>query len=196
MARMQVMTTLNKAVFTDRDDTINRDVRYCSRPEDFELLPGVGPGIRLLNQAGFKVVVTTNQSGITRGYFTEEMLERIHQKMIDELAKYGACVDAIYYCPHHPDEGCDCRKPKPKLAYQAINDLNIDTSQSYTIGDRLMDAELARAIGCKSVMVPSEPGKEELKNSSIFPDYIAPDFQSAVKWMIERQAKAASGGER
>lgn len=190
------MTVVNKAIFTDRDDTINRDVHYCSRPEDFELLPTAGVGIRLLNQAGFKVVVVTNQSGIARGYFTEEVLERIHQKMIDELAKYGAHVDAIYYCPHHPDEGCECRKPKPKLAYQAIKQLHIDPRQSFTIGDRLMDVELAGAIGCKSVMIPSEPGKEELKNSSIFPDYIASDFESGAKWIIERQAKAASGGER
>lgn len=185
----------NKAVFIDRDDTINRDVHYCSRPEDFELLATVGPGIRLLNQAGFKVVVITNQSGIARGYFTEEMLERIHQKMTDELAKYGAHIDAIYYCPHYPDEGCECRKPKPKLVYQAIKQLHIHPQQSFTIGDRLMDVELAGAIGCKCVMVPSEPGKEELKNSDVFPDYIASDFESAAKWILEQQAKPGLGGE-
>lgn len=189
---MRAMAKLNKAVFVDRDDTINRDVHYCSRPEDFELLLTVGTGIRLLNREGFKVVVITNQSGIARGYFTEEMLERIHQKMVDELAKYGAQVDAIFYCPHHPDEGCECRKPKPKLTYQAIKQLHIDPRQSFIIGDRLMDVELARAIGCKSVMIPSEPGKEELKNSSVFPDYIALDFESAAKWITEQYAKSGS----
>jgi len=186
------MAKLNKAVFVDRDDTINRDVHYCSRPEDFELLLTVGTGIRLLNREGFKVVVITNQSGIARGYFTEEMLERIHQKMVDELAKYGAQVDAIFYCPHHPDEGCECRKPKPKLTYQAIKQLHIDPRQSFIIGDRLMDVELARTIGCKSVMIPSELGKEELKNSSVFPDYIASDFESAAKWITEQYAKSGS----
>lgn len=189
---MRAMAKLNKAVFVDRDDTINRDVHYCSRPEDFELLLTVGTGIRLLNREGFKVVVITNQSGIARGYFTEEMLERIHQKMVDELAQYGAQVDAIFYCPHHPDEGCECRKPKPKLTYQAIKQLHIDPRQSFTIGDRLMDVELARAIGCKSVMIPSELGKEELKNSSVFPDYIASDFESAAKWITEQYAKSGS----
>lgn len=190
------MAELNKAVFIDRDDTINRDVHYCSRPEDFQLLPGVGAGIRLLNQERLKVVVITNQSGIARGYFTEEMLERIHQKMTDELAKYGARVDAIFYCPHHPNEGCECRKPKPKLAHQAIKQLNINPRQSFSIGDRLMDVELARAIGCKSVMVPSEHGKEELKNSSLFPDYIASDFESAAKWIIEQNQAQVFGGKK
>jgi len=182
----------HKAVFIDRDDTINRDVPYCSRTEDFELLPTVGTGIMLLNQAGFKVVVITNQSGIARGYFTEDTLEKIHQKMADELAKYGAHVDAIYYCPHHPDENCECRKPKPKLAYQAIDELHIDAQQSYVIGDRLMDVELARAIGCKSVMVPSEFGKDELKDCSVFPHYIAPDFESAARWIIQQFEHDAS----
>ena len=109
------MGVVARAVFLDRDGTIARDVPYCSRPEDLELLPGVGEAIRLLNEHGFMVVIITNQSGIARGYFTEEMLERIHQKLKNDLAKSGAHVDAIYYCPHHPGEGCDCRKPKPAL---------------------------------------------------------------------------------
>ncbi len=139
---------MNRAVFIDRDGTIARDVPYCSRPEDFELLPGAAEGIRILNEQGFKVVVVTNQSGIARGYFTEEMLTQIHQKMLRELARRGAHIDAIYYCPHHPDDGCDCRKPKPKLVLQAARDLNIDLAQSYVIGDSEMDIELARQAGC------------------------------------------------
>jgi len=183
------MSQLNKGVFIDRDDTISRDVHYCSRPEDFELLPKAAAGIKLLNQEGFKVVVITNQSGIARGYFTEDMLNKIHQKMVDELAKSGANVDAIFFCPHHPDDNCECRKPKPKLAHQAIEQLLIDPQQSFTIGDRLMDVELAKAIGCKSVMIPSEPGKTELRKSSISPDYIASDLVSAAKWIIQQSEK-------
>jgi len=176
----------HKAVFVDRDDTINRDVRYCCRTEDFELLPTVGMGIKLLNQAGFKIVVITNQSGVGRGYFTEDVLDRIHRKMADELAEYGATVDAVYYCPHHPDENCECRKPKPKLAYQAIKDLDIDAQQSYVIGDRLMDIELAGNIGSKSVMIPSEFGRCELKDGNISPHYIAADFESAARWIMQQ----------
>lgn len=139
---------MNRAVFIDRDGTIAKDVPYCSRPEDFELLPGAAEGIKLLKENGFLVIIITNQSGIARGYFTEETLAKIHQKMQMELAQYGACVDAIYYCPHHPDDGCDCRKPKPKLVLQAARDLNIDLSQSYVIGDSEMDIELAKQAGC------------------------------------------------
>lgn len=100
---------MNKAVFLDRDDTICRDVGYCRRPEDLELLPGAAEGIRLLNNAGFKVIVITNQSGIARGYFDEKTLHEIHKKMKRDLSRSGARLDAIYFCPHHPDEGCRCR---------------------------------------------------------------------------------------
>lgn len=181
------MAASNKAVFIDRDDTINRDVPYCCRPEDFELLPTAGTGISLLNQAGFKVVVITNQSGVARGYFTEEMLAKIHQKMADELARYGAHVDAVYYCPHHPGDNCDCRKPKPKLAYQAMQDLNIEPRHSYVMGDRLMDVELAGRIGSKSVMIPSKKGRDELKQANIRPDCIAPDLATGARWIIRQE---------
>ena len=120
----------NKAVFLDRDGTIARDVHYCRRVEDFELLPTVPEAIKLLNADGFRVVVITNQSGITRGYFTEETLARIHKKMEEELAEHGSRLDAIYYCPHHPDDGCECRKPKTALFQEASQQLDIGISLS------------------------------------------------------------------
>jgi D,D-heptose 1,7-bisphosphate phosphatase len=127
---------MNKAVFLDRDGTIARDVHYCRRVEDFELLPTVPEAIKLLNTNGFKVVVVTNQSGIARGYFTEQTLEQIHQKMKDELANHNAWVDAIYYCPHHPDDGCDCRKPGTALFLKAARELDIDLARSYVVCSR------------------------------------------------------------
>jgi D,D-heptose 1,7-bisphosphate phosphatase len=139
----------NKAAFIDRDGTINRDVPYCSRPEDFELLPGVGEGIRILKESGYKIIVVTNQSGIARGYFTEEILVNIHDKMRNDLAIYKASIDAIYYCPHHPDDDCDCRKPKPKMILDAARDLNIDISNSYVIGDTKADIDMGIRAGCK-----------------------------------------------
>jgi histidinol-phosphate phosphatase family protein len=180
------VTELAKAVFVDRDDTVNRDVPYCRHPDDFMLLPGVARGIKSLNKVGLKVVLITNQSGIARGYFTDEILASIHKKMANDLAEQGAHIDAIYYCPHHPDDNCDCRKPKPKLIYQAVAELHIDLSQSFVIGDRLMDIELATTVGCKGVIVPSGQGKEELKASTIIPDYVAPDFESAVQWVLKQ----------
>ena len=171
---------VHKAVFIDRDGTIAKDVPYCSRPEDFELLPGAAEGIKLLNEHGFKVVVITNQSGIARGYFTEEMLARIHGKMQKELAKHGAHVDAIYYCPHHPDDNCECRKPKPKMVLQAALHLDIDLSQSYVIGDTEMDVELARQAGCKAgIRVGEAEGTGHRAAAS---------FNDTVCWVIQ-QAK-------
>ncbi len=129
----------NRAVFIDRDGTMAKDVPYCRRPEDFELFPNTAKAIRMLNQHGFKVIVITNQSGIGRGYFTEDTLGKIHQKMKDELAKQGAYVDDIYYCPHHPDDGCDCRKPGTKLPLQAARKHQLDLKNSFMVGDMEMD---------------------------------------------------------
>ncbi|MEE9202504.1 MAG: HAD-IIIA family hydrolase [Dehalococcoidia bacterium] len=118
--------TTNRAVFLDRDGTINRDVPYCSRPEDFELLRGVARGIAYLNQH-FKVVVVTNQSGVARGYFTDEILDRIHHHMLQELSREGGRVDAIYYCPHHPQDNCEWWTPSttapttPRTTVSAVN---------------------------------------------------------------------------
>ena len=167
---------MHKAIFLDRDGTIAGDVPYCSRPEDFELLLGAAEGIRLLNEHGFKAVVVTNQSGIARGYFTEEMLAKIHDKLQKELAKRGARVDAIYYCPHHPDDNCDCRKPKPKMVLQAAIELDIDLSQSYIIGDNVMDTELAKRAGCKAGIRISETARAS--------DWVASSFRDAVEQIL------------
>ncbi len=117
------MQTGTRAVFLDRDGVIARDVHYCRRVEDFEILPAVPEAIKLLNGHGFSVVVITNQSGIARGFFTEATLHQIHRHMERELAGQGARLDAIYYCPHHPDDGCQCRKPRPGLLIKAAQEL-------------------------------------------------------------------------
>jgi D,D-heptose 1,7-bisphosphate phosphatase len=166
------MKGMNKAVFIDRDGTMARDVPYCSRPEDFELLPGVAEGVRELNQHGFKVVVVTNQSGIARGYFTEQMLAKIHKKMQKELAKHGAHIDAIYYCPHHPDDNCDCRKPKPKMILLAASELNIDVSQSYVIGDNQIDIELANKSRCKAGIQISSQSNTSGSSAGLFKEAV------------------------
>jgi len=172
----------NKAVFLDRDGTINRDVPYCSRPGDFELLPGAAEGIRLLNEAGFKVIVITNQSGIARGYFTEETLVRIHDRMKELLAVHTAHVDAIYYCPHHPDNGCDCRKPKTALYHRAAKDMGIDYQLSYVIGDMPLDIQAGRLLGCKTILVTSD--KNSSKDINEVPDYITGNLIQASKWIM------------
>ena len=142
------------AVFVDRDDTLAKDVPYCSRPEDLKLLAGAGQAIKRLNEAGYLVIVITNQSGIGRGLFDEAMLDKIHAKLRSELAESGARLDAIYHCPHRPEAGCRCRKPDLGMIGQAMKDFDIDILGSYVIGDSdNHDMELAKRIGCPGIKV-------------------------------------------
>ena len=156
---------LRRAVFLDRDGTIAEDVNYCRRPEDFRMFPRAAEAIGMLNKAGLAVVVVTNQSGIARGYFTEETLAQIHQKMREELASCGARVDAIYYCPHHPDDSCGCRKPG-------------------TIGDREMDVLAGQALGCQTVLVNTGPAVWPTNGAN--PDHRAPTLYEGAQWILSR----------
>ena len=174
----------NKAVFLDRDGTMARDVHYCRRPEDFELYPDTPKAIRQLNEHGFKVIVITNQSGIARGYFTEETLVKIHEKMKGGLAEEGAWVDAIYYCPHHPDDNCECRKPKPRLVLQAVKEYDIDLQRSFVVGDLPMDIGLAKGVGSKSVLIRREPSDEHIDFQECAPDYTVTNLGQAADWIL------------
>lgn len=184
------MPLLNKAVFLDRDNTINRDVPYCRSPEEFELLPHVPEAIYLLNEAGFKVVVITNQSGIGRGYFTREDLRRVHVKMCNELWKQGgASVDGIYFCPHHPDIGCRCRKPGTLMLERAAHTLGLDVLDSFVVGDSLSDIQMGQAAGCLTALVGSRDISQDLKPHP-GPDYVADNLYAAVRWIL------GSGGDQ
>jgi histidinol-phosphate phosphatase family protein len=175
---------LQKAVFLDRDGTIARDVHYCRRVEDFEILPHVPEAIRLLNQEGYKVVVITNQSGLARGYFSEATLSLIHRKMVTALERTGAHIDAVYVCPHHPDEGCDCRKPSPTLIIRAAADVGIALDQSYMIGDDPKDVKAGRAAGCRTVLLTADPVQPREDWQGIC-DHAAADLFDAVGWLLE-----------
>ncbi len=167
----------------DRDGTIARDVNYCRRVEDFEILSGVPEAIRLLNESRFKVVVVTNQSGVARGYFTEETLAQIHKKMIDELKRHKAMVDAVYYCPHHPDDACDCRKPGTALFLRAVKKLAIDPRLSYVVGDMQMDIDAGKALACKTILVTTGP--QAGNNITVPPDYTAHSLLEAARWIMK-----------
>ncbi|MDR2866968.1 MAG: HAD-IIIA family hydrolase [Methanomassiliicoccaceae archaeon] len=142
-----------KAVFIDRDDTIAKDVPYCSRPEDMKLFNGVPKSIAKLNKAGYLVIIITNQSGVSRGKFTTEDLERIHKKMYADIEKEGGKIDDLFYCPHHPDEKCGCRKPEAGMGIAAVNKYKINTKASFMIGNSDADVEFGRSIGCASIKV-------------------------------------------
>lgn len=174
------------AVFLDRDGTIARYRAYCRRPQDFDLLPGSGDAIRSLNRAGFVVIVMTNQSAIGRGMMTRETLAVIHQKMHRELGKYGARIDAVYFCPHHPDDGCGCRKPQIGMLTQAAQEWALSLKRSYVIGDRHLDVQTGQAAGSTSILVRS--GHVPEPASGIVPDHEAETLEQAVGWILQRNS--------
>ncbi len=151
---------MNKAVFLDRDGTINRDKGYLWRIEDFEFLPGAIEGLKLLQKMGFLLIIISNQSGIARGYYTEENVQKLHEWMQRTLVNYGVFLDGIYYCPHHPSasvekyrQDCNCRKPKPGLFLRAAKDFDIDFSKSYAVGDKLRDCSICEMEPCRGFLI-------------------------------------------
>jgi heptosyltransferase II len=175
-------------IFLDRDGTVNRDTGYIKSIEELQLLPGVVEGVACLNRAGAKVVLVTNQSGIARGILNVETLKSIHAALKAALEAGGASLDAIYYCPHHPDERCLCRKPETGMVARAIKDLSLDPSSIYVIGDQSRDVKLARRIGARSVLVmsgsTSEEGLQQLQRDGGPPDAVAAGFREAVEWIL------------
>ena len=167
-----------KAIFLDRDGTINKYVGYLRTPEQFELLDGVGEAIRKINLSGYLAIVVTNQPVIARGEVTADGLQQIHNKMETMLGKEGAYLDGVYYCPHHPDKGfageveelkivCECRKPKAGLLLQSAKDFNIDLSQSWMIGDSENDVLAGRNAGCKTALIGETDYGQNLQVTSL-----------------------------
>lgn len=184
------------AVFLDRDGTLVADAHYASRPEQIRLLPGAGAAVAALNRAGFLVVVLTNQSGVARGYFSEKNLEAMHAKLSSDLALHGARLDAVHYCPHHPDGkpgplavACDCRKPAPGMLFRAIRELRIDPSRSYVVGDAVRDLFPGTGLPLCRLLVLTGRGRESLEETrrgSLQPDHVAQDLAAAAAWILSR----------
>ena len=146
-----------KAVFLDRDGVINRNRDdYVKSIDELEILPDVPNAINLLNKKNFKVVIISNQSVINRGLLSTEVLQMIHEFLKKELLRHNAKIDAIYFCPHRPDEHCDCRKPKPTLILRAAKDLEIDLSKSYMIGDKESDKVSAEKAGIQFIQIKTD----------------------------------------
>ena len=145
---------MNKALFIDRDGTINHDCPYCRDPNDLRIYDDAVDIIKDFRKRGFLIVIVTNQSGINRGYFSEAEFEKFNSALLNELERAGAKVDAVYHCPHRPDEGCLCRKPGTGLLLQAVRDLDIDLNSSFVVGDRDdVDGEMARRLGMKYMII-------------------------------------------
>ena len=162
---------MSRAVFLDRDGTLLDELGYLARAEDLRLYPDAADAVRRLNDAGFLLVVVTNQSGIARGLLGEDELERVHARLADELERGGAHLDLVLHCPHHPDHGeaplrgrCACRKPEPGLFFEAARRLGIDLAESWAIGDSARDVEAARRAGVRGrVLVATGKGRATLE---------------------------------
>lgn len=183
------LTNKQQAVFLDRDGTINRYMGFLRDIDDFELLPGVDEAVREINRLGYLVIVVTNQPVIARGEVSEQQLQMIHNKMETLLGQAGAYVDAIYYCPHHPDNGyegerrelkfdCSCRKPKPGLLLKAAEDFNIDLKCSWMVGDGERDIKAGQAAGCKTVFLGE-------KTEAYGQDYTADSLEYFTKEILK-----------
>jgi D-glycero-D-manno-heptose 1,7-bisphosphate phosphatase len=185
------MTKLQPTVFFDRDGTLNLEKGYITDLSDIELYPDSGTVLRRLKQLGFWVVVITNQSAIGRGLMSESQFEQVNAAFREQLQQSGAGYDALYYCPHRPEDDCPCRKPKPGLIFQAAHDLGIDLSRSYMIGDKLSDIEAGNRAGCKTILLLTGKGKQsqkaiEDKNST--PDTIQKNLTTTLAWIREQES--------
>jgi D-glycero-D-manno-heptose 1,7-bisphosphate phosphatase len=179
---------MSLAVFLDRDGTINREVGYLDDPADLYLIPGAAKAIRLLNEAGIPTIMVSNQAGIGRGYFSVATAEEINEQLVKLLAKHGAHIDAIYYCPHHPSEGCDCRKPEAGMLLQAAREYCIDDMRrALVVGDKASDLDAGHRAGCRTVLVLTGYGeltRETFNDCDFQPDYVSTDLLDAVQWVL------------
>jgi D-glycero-D-manno-heptose 1,7-bisphosphate phosphatase len=178
------VNALPSAVFLDRDGTIIVDRRYISRPEEVELIEGAAESIARINATLVPVVVITNQSGIGRGYFTEADYQRVKERVDQLLTERGARIDATYFCPHKPEDGCQCRKPGPLLFDVAATELGIDLSKALLIGDRSRDIEPAAAFGAHGVLVPSSNTPAEEVAQAMKSARVADSLATALDWYL------------
>lgn len=195
---------LRQAIFLDRDGTINAIVSQPHRgvgdsptcPEEFELLPGVGEAIRQINRAGFLTVVISNQPGVAKGRFTPFQLAATTRRMIGDLAAFGARLDAVFYCVHHPQallqkyrSNCECRKPKPGLLLRGARELGIDLRQSYMVGDAMTDVQAGLAAGCRTVWLALSGWRvaSAENGAHVRPDLVAADLPDAVDFILREE---------
>ena len=175
-----------KTVFLDRDGVINEnlDNDYVKRWEEYRFLSKSKKAIKTLTDAGWNIIIISNQSGIGRRLMSIQDLEDINARMLEEIESAGGKIQAVYYCPHAPSEGCDCRKPEPGMLFRAAREFGIELPKSYIVGDNITDIQAGARAGCTTILVKTGRGKEILKQRdqwSVSPDYIAEDLYEAVK---------------
>lgn len=189
---------MERIVFLDRDGTLNEEVHYLHRTSDLKLLPGVAEALRTLKEAGYRLVVVTNQAGVARGYYSEEDVKVLHGYMNRMLEEQGAAIDGFYYCPHHPEHGtgvykreCRCRKPGTGMFEMAEKQFEVDRAHSFMIGDKLLDIEAGNAYGLTTVLVGTGYGRdihleETAKGVSPVYDHYADSLAEAAQWIVRK----------
>ena len=195
---------MKRAVFLDRDGVLTEEVGYLSDVSQLRFIPDSVKAVQLLNQAELKVIIITNQSGVARGYFSEEVISEIHQEMSNRLLTEKAFIDAVYYCPHHPEGTveryavqCNCRKPALGMLRQAAEEHGIDLKHSCLVGDKLSDIECAQRAGMSGILVLTGYGKDEMKKiadgSPVRPVHIFKNLYQAAQWIIEGYTSGTRG---
>jgi D-glycero-D-manno-heptose 1,7-bisphosphate phosphatase len=188
------------AVFLDRDGTLIEEIGYLTRLDRLALFPWSVDAVRLLNRAGFAVVVVTNQSGVARGYFDEGFVREIHRVLDERVIAAGGRIDGFYYCPHYPDatiaayrQSCECRKPKPGMLLRAAGELSLDLSRSFIVGDRWTDVEAGRAAGARGILVRTGFGivDAEQPRPDLEPALVAADLMEAASWILRNCERCA-----
>ncbi len=176
------------AVFLDRDGTVSEEIGYMYDVSLYRIFPWTGEAIRMINQTGMHVILTTNQSGVERGYFSERMVHRVHKRLRDEIGRHGARLDAAYFCPHHPESGCTCRKPRPGMLFRGQKEFEVDLGNSYMVGDRYLDVQTGKAAGTQTILVMTGDGRserEQFKDEELQPDLFAEDLVEAAELILK-----------
>ena len=192
-----------KTIFLDRDGVINHNPPnrgYVRKWGEFTFIPNAREAIRELSENGYRIIVITNQSGIGRGLYSEEDVVDIHSKMVSEISKAGGTIDAVYYCPHHPDAGCECRKPKPGMLARAACEHNVELSSACLIGDWITDIEVGQRVGATTFLVLTGLGQESYYHyihtkpclradeNGHRPDKIFTNVYTATRWLLKNDA--------
>jgi D-glycero-D-manno-heptose 1,7-bisphosphate phosphatase len=172
------------AVFLDRDGTILEGTTYVGEVEHVGLIPRAPQALKGLQDAGYKLFIITNQSGVGRGYFTHEAVESIHAHLNEQFGEAGVRVDRYYVCPHHPEDNCECRKPKPKFLLDAAREYHLDLARCFMIGDRASDIQAGVNAGVRTVLVLTGGGRETLAKQEVKPDHVARDIVDAAAWIL------------
>ncbi|MGB8656408.1 MAG: HAD family hydrolase [Candidatus Zixiibacteriota bacterium] len=178
----------SKTAFLDRDGTIIEEKDFIKTPDQIEFIPGSVDAVKILRDLGYKIIVISNQSGVGRGILTEQMVRRVNESFLVRLREEDAPADGLYFCPHNPEDGCDCRKPTTGMIKKAVLEHKLNLRDAVVIGDKLTDVELGKNIGAKTILVLTGYGKKELDKlvdmvPSRKPDFVAANLLDAARWL-------------